>query len=80
MTKNEIIEKIKYILFEIIPELEDEKIDFDETFTELGANSVDRGELITLTLERLDLNIPRIDFVEAQTINDLSDLVFEKQD
>jgi len=80
MTKNEIIEKIKDILFEIIPELEDEKIDFDETFTELGANSVDRGELITLTLERLDLNIPRIDFVEAQTINDLSDLVFEKQD
>ena len=33
MTKNEIIEKIKDILFEIIPELEDEKIDFDETFT-----------------------------------------------
>jgi polyketide biosynthesis acyl carrier protein len=79
MTKNEIIETIKDILIEIIPELEDEKIDFNETFTGLGANSVDRGELITLTLERLDLNIPRIDFVEAQTINDLSDLVFEKQ-
>lgn len=77
--RNKVITLIKNNLVEIIPELEQNDIPVDETFTELGANSVDRGELITITLERLNLNIPRIEFADAQTITDLADLIIQKK-
>jgi polyketide biosynthesis acyl carrier protein len=77
--KDQIIKLIKENLLEIIPELEGEEISHDESFVDLGANSVDRGELLTLTIERLNLGISRIELVRAQTINELADLVIQKQ-
>jgi polyketide biosynthesis acyl carrier protein len=77
--KTTIVNLIKENLLEIIPELEGKEIALDETLVDLGANSLDRGELITLTLERLDLNISRIEFVSARTINELADLIIEKK-
>lgn len=77
--KNEIVKLIKENLIEIIQELEGTEISADQTLVDLGANSIDRGELITLTLERLDLNVSRIEFVSAQTINELADLIVEKK-
>lgn len=77
--KTQIVALIKENLLEIIPELGGDEIALDESLVSLGANSVDRGELITLTLERLKLNASRIEFVGAQTINELADLIMEKQ-
>lgn len=73
--KDKVIDLIKRNLEEIIPELEGKEISADQTLVSLGANSLDRGELITLTLERLGLDVPRIEFASAQTINELADLV-----
>ncbi|MCH2224501.1 MAG: acyl carrier protein [Crocinitomicaceae bacterium] len=70
---------IRENLIEIIPELEGEDFTNDETFVDLGANSLDRGELITLTLETIELEISRIEFVKAKTINELADLIAEKR-
>lgn len=77
--QNEIIELIKENLVEILPDVEKNNISINDSLTELGANSVDRGELITITLERLNLNIPRIEFAGAQTIVDLADLIIKKK-
>ncbi|MGY3792646.1 phosphopantetheine-binding protein [uncultured Aquimarina sp.] len=77
--KNNLIQIIKDNLLEILPELQDQEISTTETFVDLGANSVDRGELITLTLEKLDLDVSRIEFVTAETIDQLADLLMEKQ-
>lgn len=77
--KNEIASLIRENLLEILPELSGENFSYDDSFVELGANSIDRGELITITLERLDLDVPRIEFVCAQTINELADLIVEKK-
>lgn len=73
--KNEVVNVIKESLVEIMPELEGQDISADETLVDLGANSLDRGELITLTLERLNLDISRIEFAGARTINELADLI-----
>jgi polyketide biosynthesis acyl carrier protein len=78
-TKEQIIQLIKENLQEIIPELEEKEIPEDETIVNLGANSIDRGELITLTLERLNLNISRIEFVNAHTISELAAMIIQKQ-
>ena len=77
--KDQIVNIIRENLVEIIPDLEGKAINNDETLVDLGANSMDRGELITLTLERLEAEISRIEFVGAQTINELADLIVEKR-
>ena len=77
MKKDEILTLIKTNLIEIIPELEDEEIDIKETLVDLGANSIDRGELIVLTLEALELEVSRIEFVSAKTIEELADLMLK---
>lgn len=76
--KNEMINLIKDNLVEIVPELEGREISNDESLVALGANSLDRGELITLVLEQLRLDIPRVEFASAQTINELADLLIQK--
>lgn len=78
MNKTQIVELIKNNLLEIIPELEGEVIGLDEPFIDLGANSIDRGELIMLTLEALELEVPRVEFAKAATILDLADLIHNK--
>lgn len=77
MTKAQVITLIKNNLIEIIPELEDEEIDINESLVDMGANSIDRGELIMLTLEALELEVSRIEFVGAQTISELADLMLK---
>lgn len=76
MKKEEILALVKENLIEIIPELEGEEINVDDTLVDIGANSVDRGELITLTLEALELDVSRIEFVGANTIGELAELMF----
>ncbi|KLT68805.1 MULTISPECIES: phosphopantetheine-binding protein [Flavobacterium] len=76
--KNQIIEQIRENLLEIIPELEGKIISNDEKLSDIGANSIDRAELIALTLEQLEKEIPRIELAGAQTINELAELIAEK--
>ncbi|WP_166923276.1 phosphopantetheine-binding protein [Flavobacterium poyangense] len=76
--KNQIIEQIRENLIDIIPELEGTTISNDETLLNIGANSIDRAELIALTLEQLEKEIPRIELAGAQTINELAELIASK--
>lgn len=77
--KEEMETIIRENLIEIMPELEGEDFKNDEKFSKLGANSLDRGELITLTLEKIELEVSRIEFVEATTIGELADLMVSKR-
>jgi len=77
--KEEMEAIIRENLIEIMPELEDQNFTNDETFADLGANSLDRGELITLTLEKIELEVSRIEFVKAKTISELAELIVLKR-
>lgn len=76
--KDKIINLIKENLIEIIPELEGADILNDENLVNLGANSIDRAELITVTLERLQLDISRVEFATANSIDDIATLIEKK--
>jgi len=45
---------------------------------DLGANSIDRAEIVTMTLEALSLSIPRVALSEARNIGDLTRIIYEK--
>ncbi len=69
---------LKGHLRNIIPELDGKEIGEDETLRNLGANSVDRGELINLILEELEFDIPRVELAGAETLSEMADLLTEK--
>ncbi|MBA4543503.1 MULTISPECIES: acyl carrier protein [Thermoactinomyces] len=63
---------------EVVPELEHHAFRPDDRLADLGANSVDRAEIIMLTLESLSLQIPLVELSEARNIGGLADILFEK--
>ncbi|MCP4138404.1 MAG: acyl carrier protein [bacterium] len=79
MTHDEIFQLIKNNVLEILPEIPSEEILIDISLKDLGANSIDRVEIITMTMEDLGIKIPMVDFGNIKNIRGLADFFFEKQ-
>jgi len=78
MSKEQIFELIVENLTEIVPEINAEDVLMSHSLVDLGLNSIDRGELITLTLESLNSDLSRIEFFIARTIGELVDIFHAK--
>ena len=77
MEKNKIYNTIIKNSYEVLEGMEDENITGDNNFLEIGANSIDRAEIINLTLEYLELDVPRVGLAKANNINELVDAIYE---
>lgn len=77
MDKNEIFEIIKENILEVIPELTIENITMNDSLKEIGANSVDRADIIMFSMESLDIRIPMVKFGTAKNIGDIVDIMYE---
>jgi polyketide biosynthesis acyl carrier protein len=78
MDKQSIFETVVHVSCEVIPELDGHAFQAEERLVDLGANSIDRAEIITMTLEALSLSIPRVELSEAKTIGELVRIIYEK--
>jgi polyketide biosynthesis acyl carrier protein len=78
MNTEEIFEVIVGHTREVIPGLDERRLQFDDTLRSLGANSVDRSEIVMMTLRSLSLNIPLIETVKAQNIGELASILHGK--
>jgi polyketide biosynthesis acyl carrier protein len=63
---------------EVVPELAGHSFVPSDRLTDLGANSIDRAEIVTMTMETLGLAIPRVDLFGASNIGELVDVIFRK--
>nr|ADA82592.1 acylcarrierprotein [uncultured bacterium psy1] len=57
-TKEEIFELLKSNLLEIVPEINPDQVQPVISMKDLGANSIDRVDVILLTMEALELKFP----------------------
>jgi polyketide biosynthesis acyl carrier protein len=73
VTKDEIGKIFMECFLEVLPELASKSITTEDSMRDLGANSVDRAEIIMLTLARLKLKIPMVNFAKARNIGELID-------
>ena len=73
MDKEEIFRLIISISTEVIPELEGKDIPITDSLQEWGANSIDRAEIVMMTLESLSLNIPMAELATTRNIEELVD-------
>jgi polyketide biosynthesis acyl carrier protein len=78
MKKEEIFNIIVHNICEVIPELEGCSIRIEDRLVDLGANSIDRAEIVAYTLEELDLKISRVELAMAKSIDELVEVLYEK--
>ena len=75
MNKQDIVEMIARHAREVVVGLESHNIDPNDSLRHLGANSVDRAEIIMMTLESLSLSVPLVDLAQAENIGELADII-----
>ncbi len=63
---------------EVVPELEQHQFTAEDSLRELGANSIDRSEILLMTMESLSLRLPLVHFAAAKSIGELANLMCEK--
>ncbi len=68
MQRDAILRAIIDSIIEVFPELSTVTITENDSLHQLGANSIDRAEIIMLTLSKLKLKIPLILFAPAKNI------------
>lgn len=78
MLKDKIFEMIKVNLIDILPELVDETITMEHSLKELGANSIDRAEIILETLEEIQMHISMIKFGKAKNIGEIIEIMLQE--
>jgi polyketide biosynthesis acyl carrier protein len=75
MTIEEIFAIIVGHAREVMPGLDDHQFQFSDSLRSLGANSIDRSEIIMLTLESLSLSVPLIQLAKAENMGELAALI-----
>ena len=78
MTKQDIFNTIVTHTSEVLPELKGHNFQLTDSLRDLGANSIDRSEIIIMTLESLSLSVPLVELAGAKNIGDLVSIVHGK--
>lgn len=78
MTTDDIFTLIVKHTCAVIPKLASHVFKRTDSLRELGANSIDRSEIVIMTLEDLALNIPLVEVSRASNIGELADLIHAK--
>lgn len=75
-------EKIREIIIgharEVVPALAQHQFQPTDSLKGLGANSIDRADVIMMTLESLGVRIPLMELAKAENITDLARMIHEK--
>lgn len=79
MDKHEIFAELKKLITEFVPDIEPEQIRIEDSLKDLGANSIDRMDIITGIMEVLDVRIPLVEFGKLNNIEGIVDLLYAKR-
>jgi polyketide biosynthesis acyl carrier protein len=72
MTQDVVFEAVRRNVLEVLPDLTPQDVSMQGTLTDLGANSIDRADVVTMTMEDLGIVVPISDF---QSVHDIRSLV-----
>lgn len=78
MNKEIIVDVLVRNIRQVIPGLEEYSFQSGDTLSDLGADSVDRAEIISLMLEELSLRIPRVELAGVSNLGELVEVLHGK--
>lgn len=78
MDVNQIFNILSEHISDVLVLEDDQVITQTDSMAALGANSIDRSEIIMMTLETLELNIPLVDTFGPKNLGELAQLLASK--
>jgi polyketide biosynthesis acyl carrier protein len=78
LNQNQVFEIIVGHAREVVPTLDGHAFQQSDSLKALGANSMDRADIIMMTLETLNLNIPLMEMAKADNIGELAGIIHAK--
>lgn len=79
MTKEQVFEVVKDSIVEFLPDVSRDDICIEESLRDLGANSIDRMDIVIKSMEALGIKIPMVEFGKVKNIQGLVDLLYDKK-
>lgn len=76
ITRFDVFKIVQNNILEILPKITAEFVTPEKSFNDLGANSVDRIEIITSSISHLGIKIALLSFASVNNIYDLVDILF----
>lgn len=78
MSNTDVLDLIAEALHEVIPELASHELRASDNLEDLGANSIDRVDIVVIVLERMNLDIPLVETSGTKTVGELADRLRDK--
>ncbi|HZZ67811.1 MAG TPA: acyl carrier protein [Phenylobacterium sp.] len=75
MGLEQVVQAINESVREVLPECVSRDFAPTETLADLGANSVDRAEIIVMALEKLGLRLPLVRLAQSRNLGELADAI-----
>jgi polyketide biosynthesis acyl carrier protein len=75
MNRETVLEIIKKIIVQVVPAMKGIGIEAGDTFRSYNINSIERMEVNMLLLEEVELDIPRVELLKANTFGELADII-----
>lgn len=77
MTKEQVYQVVNKVIMEVLPDLDQDAVRIEKSLKELGANSIDRMEVVTRSMEELGIVVPLMSFAQVSNIQGLVDVLTE---
>ena len=78
MTYDEVYEVVKQQITKVLPSVSPDMIHADASLKDLGADSVDRADISTMSMEQLGLRLPLVELGKVTNIRGLIELLQEQ--
>jgi len=77
MEKENIFLVVKNVIAEVLPDVDPESVDIGQNLKALGANSIERTEIVVLLMEQLGIKLPLVSFGKVENIEGMVDVFLE---
>ena len=75
MTQQDVFHTVKKMTLEVLPFIPADDITIGKSLVDLGANSIDRMEVVTRSMEELGIKVPMIEFGKVKDLQGLVDVL-----
>ena len=75
MTEQDVFDTVRKVTTEVLPFLKPGDITIEKNLKDLGANSIDRMEVVTRSLEELNLKVPLVEFGKVKNLRELVEVL-----
>ncbi len=79
MTQDEILEIVKGNIKKLLTFIPSDQITMEKGLKELGANSIDRMEIMTMAMDDVGVKVPLVEFGKVKSVRDLVSVLYEKK-